>query len=51
MANYRLATSTASETSRTYDAAVHPVESGGGGDEIIWRKIDAASRRFSDTEK
>jgi hypothetical protein len=51
MANYRLAMSTASETSRASDAAVHPAESGGGGHETTWRKIDAASRRFPDNEK
>jgi hypothetical protein len=51
MENYRLATSTASEKSRASDDAVHPVESGGGGHETTWRKIDAASRRFADNEK
>jgi hypothetical protein len=51
MANYRLAMSTASETSRASDAAFHPVESGGGGHETTWPKIDADSRRFSDNEK
>jgi hypothetical protein len=51
MADYRLATSTTSETIRAYDAAVDPVESGGGAHETIWRKINAASRRFSDNEK
>jgi hypothetical protein len=46
-----LHTSAASEKSRASDAAVHTVESGGGGHETTWRKIDAASRRFSDNEK
>jgi hypothetical protein len=50
MADYRHATSTTSEVSRASDAG-GAANAGGREIENTWRKVDAASRRFSDSEK